>query len=519
MGRITVFALQECPHCKRGKAYLTERGIPYVEISLSSHPDKRTDMLSLADRLTVPQFFFNEAHIGGADELIGFVDNVENKNRNKNKNNYATAFEYYEKEIKDKPDPTDARLQVPTTPPVIEKPPPPRDNEKSVPMSDGTKATALDVTLKLKKRLPCQNLKYNITIYKNTVSGTDATAAFKDIFGLKTDSEAIEFGNMLIQSKIMNHVTGNHAFKNENLYYRLQCYETPDVLNSFRIWTERVDPDNMSLLKRLKKLLGKVESAVTDNQGLVDYKNAHKNENWSLFEEAVCELQGVDMGLMKRDMRLAFGINLYNLMIKYAFMKVGIGNSNAARGAFFSGVKMNIGGDILSFNDLEHGVLRGNKKPVFGFSNQLSASDPRARLALPNPDCRVHFSLNCGAKSCPPVKNFSTAAIEEELRIVAQAFCEQEDNVRIDENNNAIYLTKIFSWFRVDFAPSNKELPTKTATFLRGENKAKLEKMITSGKSLAVNFNAYDWGTNASAFVPFESSFLNANVTGIRALF
>jgi glutaredoxin 3 len=118
MGKITVFALQECPHCKRGKAYLTERGIPYVEISLSSHPDKRTDMLSLADRLTVPQFFFNEAHIGGADDLIDFVDNVEKEKK------YATALEYYDKEVKGKPDPTDARLQLPTTPPVVEKPPP-----------------------------------------------------------------------------------------------------------------------------------------------------------------------------------------------------------------------------------------------------------------------------------------------------------------------------------------------------------------------------------------------------------
>lgn len=513
MGKIIVFALQECPHCKRGKAYLTERGIPYVEISLSSHPDKRTDMLSLADRLTVPQFFFNEAHIGGADDLIDFVDNVEKEKK------YATALEYYDKEIKGKPDPTDPRLQVPTTPPVVEKPPPPRDNEKSVSMPDGTKATVLDVTIQLDKLLTHQDLKHNFTVYKNSVKGTEAIDAFKDMFGLKTDSEAIEFGNMLIETKIMKHVTGDHGFKKENLFYRLQCYETPNVLNSFRIWTERVDPDSMSLLKRLKKLLGKVESAATDNQGLLNYKNAHKNENWSLFEEAVCELQGVNMGLMKRDMRLAFGINLYNLMIKYAFMKVGIGSSNAARGAFFSGVKIDIGGDILSFNDLEHGILRGNKKPAFGLKNQLSNSDPRARLALPEPDCRIHFALNCGAKSCPPVKNFSTAAIEEELRIVAQAFCEQEDNVRIDENNNAIHLTKILSWFGVDFAPSNKELPAKVATFLRGENKAKLEKMISSGKPVAVNFNTYDWGTNASEFVPFESGFLAPNVTGVSALF
>lgn len=116
----------------------------------------------------------------------------------------------------------------------------------------------------------------------------------------------------------------------------------------------------MNLLKRLKKLLGKVETAVTNDEGLIDYKNAHKNEYYPVFEEAVCELQGVNMGKLDDKTRLAFGINLYNLMIKNLFMKVGIGSLTLARGAFFSDVKFNVGGDILSFNDLENGVLRGN---------------------------------------------------------------------------------------------------------------------------------------------------------------
>jgi len=40
MGRVTVFAIDSCPHCKRAKAALTARGIPFTEISLSSYPSK-----------------------------------------------------------------------------------------------------------------------------------------------------------------------------------------------------------------------------------------------------------------------------------------------------------------------------------------------------------------------------------------------------------------------------------------------------------------------------------------------
>jgi len=504
-GRITVFALQECPHCKRSKKYLETRHVPYVEISLTTHPDKRNDMLSLADRLTVPQFFFNEQHIGGADDLIAFVDDIEKK---------GTPFQnYYEKEILGRKFSTDERLQVPTTPPVQIEPPPPRPNEKSIVLPDGTtKMSVLEMTEKLRDILTPNDLRFNLTIYKNAFTGIKAVKAFMDHFGIEDAQKAVEFGNSLMKEhKLLRHVADDHhKFLNEGMYYRLQCHAQPSVLNSFRIWNERIDPDAMSLLKRLKKLLGNIESAVTnEDDGSVDYASAYKIKNYPIFEDAVCELQGVDIGAMDRNTRLAFGINLYNLMIKYAFMKVGIGSSSASsRNTFFSNVQINVGGDILSFN-LEHGVLRGNAKPAYSLSAQFSRNDKRARLAIDNPDCRIHFALNCGARSCPPVKNFTADAIDEELRIVAQSFAEQDDQVQISDGK--LHLTKILSWFRSDFAPSNKELPNKVVTFLRGKKKEKLQQMIDDSKSIPIVFNEYDWGTNASNFVPYDNSILTVN--------
>jgi len=60
--------------------------------------------------------------------------------------------------------------------------------------------------------------------------------------------------------------------------------------------------------------------------------------------------------------KLAFGINLYNLMIKHAFIKVGIANTVFARTFhFFDDVRYNIGGHSISFMKLENGILRGNR--------------------------------------------------------------------------------------------------------------------------------------------------------------
>ena len=39
-------------------------------------------------------------------------------------------------------------------------------------------------------------------------------------------------------------------------------------------------------------------------------------------------------------------------------------------------------------------------------------------------DPRIHFALVCGAKSCPPIKVYTSGALEEGLEAAASAFCE-----------------------------------------------------------------------------------------------
>ena len=506
LGRITIFALTDCPHCLRTKAAFRERQIPYTEINLSTHPDRRTDMLQLSDRLTVPQVFFNDRHVGGADEVLELIADWD--------------VERYQREIASQPDPTDSRLEAPTTPPAAEQPPPPRPDERSVTLPGGKKATVLETVEQLKGVLPSSNLKHMLTLYKKSFTGQQAVEALRKHYQFP-ESDAVEFGRQLQKAQILHHVVDEHEFSGaSNLYFRLHCHHQPAVLNSYRVWTERVDPDALALVKRLKGMLGKVESAVTVS-GSVDYAAAHTVvPDYPAFEEAVCELQNVDMSAMEDTTRVAFAINVYNLMIKYAFMKVGIGTTNLSRYAFFGSVKMNLGGQLFSFNELENGVIRSNRKPPYSLSVPFGKSDPRLPLAVASADCRIHFALNCGARSCPPVKFFSAAALEEELRIVAMAFCEQDDNVRVDVENRTLRLSSIFNWYRVDFADTNAGLPARVVTFLRGDKQKVLQNLVDDGGKISVAFNEYDWSTNASNFVPFDKAVLKANQRSVlKALF
>jgi glutaredoxin len=523
-GRITVFALTDCSHCQRTKAALSERGLPYSEINLSSHPDRRNDMLSLCDRLTVPQVFFNSTHIGGADDTLQYLQGEWDNSSNKT----------YASDIASQPDPTDPRLAIPTGAPVQENTlalDRPEEYCIVLPSNSRTntsKASVVQVITVLKSILPLANIKHYMTLYKNVFTGEQFVEAVCRHYNNASPADAIKFGRELQTKHQVLHLVvstkSNRAKTHEEIdnasssYFRLQCHHTPHILNSYRVWTERVDPDGIALVQRLKAVLGKIKAdgtaASADGGGGVNYRRAVEHPDFDAFQEAVCELQGVTAlpPAMDDNTRTAFGINVYNLMVQYAFTKVGIGTTDLNRASFFTSVSMNLGGHVLTLNDLENGVLRSNRRAPYTLSVPFGTTDPRLPLAVAEADCRIHFALNCGARSCPPVKSFTAHALQEELRIVAAAFCEQDDNVKVDEANKTLYLSTILYWYRIDFAPSKGGLPAAILPFLRGEKKAKLERIA---KHCRVKFLNYDWSTDASEFVPFDKSALRANETGL----
>ena len=84
-----------------------------------------------------------------------------------------------------------------------------------------------------------------------------------------------------------------------------------------------------------------------------------------------------------------------------------------------------IGGQVFNLDEIEHGVLRSNRGKNWYFIKffennylswpghpsagkpEFSDSDPRHKMALTSLDPRIHFALNCGASSCPPIRIYT----------------------------------------------------------------------------------------------------------------
>jgi Protein of unknown function, DUF547 len=188
----------------------------------------------------------------------------------------------------------------------------------------------------------------------------------------------------------------------------------------------------------------------------------------------------------------AFGVTLYNLMLKYAHLKLGqapFGNK-AAQAAFFALIKFDVGGHLFSFNDWEHGILRGNVKSKNGCSAPFDRKDPRYQFVMKAPDPRFHFALNRGTRSSLPIHVLSPEIIDQEMEIAAANFCGDSANVSTDTKKRELHLSEIFRSYKNDFVESEKELPVVVASYMKGLQKQVMDRFIEScdGRAIDVKY-------------------------------
>ncbi|MEJ2117193.1 MAG: glutaredoxin 3 [Alphaproteobacteria bacterium] len=70
MPAITMYTTKVCPYCIAAKRLLNKKGAAFEEVDVSFDAAKREELIKLAGgRMTVPQIFIGDYHVGGCDEL------------------------------------------------------------------------------------------------------------------------------------------------------------------------------------------------------------------------------------------------------------------------------------------------------------------------------------------------------------------------------------------------------------------------------------------------------------------
>ena len=71
MPTVEIYTKTTCPYCWRAKHLLTTKGVTYREIVVAfGGPEKQVMIQRAKGRMTVPQIFIGDRHVGGCDDLM-----------------------------------------------------------------------------------------------------------------------------------------------------------------------------------------------------------------------------------------------------------------------------------------------------------------------------------------------------------------------------------------------------------------------------------------------------------------
>lgn len=172
-----------------------------------------------------------------------------------------------------------------------------------------------------------------------------------------------------------------------------------------------------------------------------------KQENTSALQE---EMAGIPLPILKTeladdDRKKAFWVNVYNAYYQILRIDKQMDKPDIYRKRAFI-----IAGEPFSLDDVEHGILRKFRyKYSLGYLANPFTSRLIKDLAVDDLDYRIHFALNCGARSCPPIAFYKVKNIDSQLDLATQAFLEGETD--FDKENKVVYTTALFQWFAGDF--------------------------------------------------------------------
>ncbi|XP_066563635.1 uncharacterized protein LOC136751744 [Amia ocellicauda] len=471
-GRVTVYSVPGCPHCRQASARLRELGLPLCEVDLDRNAELRPRVQELTGHGAVPQIFFNGVHVGGNEDLLALA---------------PEELQRLVRMVRDKPVPLDV-LPLPGEEPEEGEP---RDGEFECERDDFA-----DMIVGFKRSGVIGRHRRGLREWQHAVTGEQLVHWLQRGQGLDR-SEALETAKSLMERRFFNPVSGTGQFEENSTLYRL--VEHPRFSLNAGETAECSPVMAAELSEALRHLILKLYAEHLSPDGKsVDYKAMSQSPSFQRYCDLAVQLQRVELHALSREEKLAFFINIYNVLVIHGHLRLGSPQNVWQRYRFFNYVSYLIGGAVFTLQDIENGVLRGNRKGVAQLMKPFSKSDPRLQVALPNAEPLVHFALNCGAKGCPPIKTYTAKDIDRQLRTAAEAFLENDSACRVDRAKGEVRLSQIFKWYKVDFGDTDEKLLNWILNHMGDSPKKSSLEEVLNAPCYKVLYMPYDWSPNTT---------------------
>ncbi|MBM3152484.1 MAG: DUF547 domain-containing protein [Chloroflexi bacterium] len=255
--------------------------------------------------------------------------------------------------------------------------------------------------------------------------------------------------------------------------------------------TDQTSDPALTLRVELQTLL----AGFVNGEGQVDYAALKTSPAYAAFQNKAAVLHGFDpSSLPTAQSRLAFWVNLYNTLILDAVITLGVRRSVSERMAgigFFRQAAYSVGGQRLSADDIEHGILRLNRGHPYFYTPQFRSDDPRIDWVIAPFEPRIHFALNCASRSCPPIRAYLPEKLEAQLDLAARSFVSAD--LEILPEKGMIRISSIFKWFAGDFGGR-----AGTISFILShlDDEGSISWLAAHREKARMVYKRYDWGLN-----------------------
>ncbi|OVA12946.1 DEP domain [Macleaya cordata] len=468
-GRIILYTRLGCQDCKDVRLFLQWKRVRYVEINIDVYPSRKLELEKLTGSSAVPKVFFNELPVGGLGEL-------------KSMDECGKLDEKIKELISEEPS--------------SEAPLPPLSGEDDVSCS-GTVDELAVIVKKMRESILVKDRFYKMRRFTNCFLGSEAVDFLSEDQYMERE-EAIEFARNLASKHFFRHVLDENVFEDGNHLYRFldhdpivlsQCHNIP------RGKTDVKPKPVIEIASRLRFISFAIFEAYTSEDGKhVDYGSIHGSEEFARYLRVVEELQRVELQDLPREEKLAFFINLYNMMAIHAILLWGYPIGALERRKMLGDFKYVIGGFTYSLSAIQNGILRGNQRPPYNIIKPFGAKDPRSKIALPYPEPLIHFTLVCGTRSGPALRCYSAGDIDKELMEAARNFL-RNGGLIYDPATKTASVNKILKWYSIDFGKNEGEVLKHAANYLEPGKLEELLELIANTQ-LKVTYQPYDWGLN-----------------------
>jgi hypothetical protein len=158
--------------------------------------------------------------------------------------------------------------------------------------------------------------------------------------------------------------------------------------------------------------------------------------------------------------------------------------------SFFRRAAYIVDGQRVSLEDIEHGILRGNRGNPYVPGAHFAGPDPRRAWSLPL-DPRIHFALNCGGNFCPPIQSYAPQRLDAQLDLAARNFVNA--TVEIAPESDEVRLSQILRWYEGDFG-SRDEMIDFLIVHLPDD--ARRDYLSANRGAYRLVYTPYDWRLN-----------------------